>query len=158
MCHNADVYIKDLAALVFPPAAPIVRLTLRTFGTASNICAKVSQVLGYWRPRTTGLAEERNDKRNCNESSNDRAKDSDASGPGLAEERNDKTKCNESSNDRAKDSDASGPGLESTRAQAKKKGGVKKSKGHESKASATSSDNVHNSSNQSGGAESISQP
>src|SRR6266576_3475685 len=120
MCHNADVYIKDLAALVFPPAAPIVRLTLRTFGTAANICAKVSQVLGYWRPRTTGLAEERNEK----------------------------TKCNESSNDRAKDSDASGPGLESTRAQAKKKGGVKKSKGHESKASATSSDNVHNSSNQ----------
>ncbi|KAF8346446.1 hypothetical protein F5887DRAFT_1182952 [Amanita rubescens] len=119
----------DLAALVFPPAAPIVRLTLRTFGTASNICAKVSQVLGFWRPRTTGIADERNDKRKCNESSNGRAKNSDA--PRL--------------------------GHESTRVQAKKKGGVKKSKGHEIK-SATSSDNVNSSSNQGGGDESISQP
>jgi hypothetical protein len=61
MCHNANVYIKELAALVFPPAASIVRLTLRAFGTASNICAKASQVMGYRRPRTTGLADGRND-------------------------------------------------------------------------------------------------
>ena len=69
MRRNADVCMKELAALVFPPAASIVRLTLRAFGTASNICAKVSQVLGYWGPRTTGIGDERNE--------------SDTSGPGL---------------------------------------------------------------------------
>jgi hypothetical protein len=61
MCGNANVYIKELAALVFPPAVFIVRLTLRAFGTASNICAKASQVMGYRRPTTTGLADDRND-------------------------------------------------------------------------------------------------
>ena len=63
--------------LVLPPAASIVRLTLRVFGTASNICAKVSQVLGYWRPSKTGLADEQNDKRKF---SNGQVK---TSGPGL---------------------------------------------------------------------------
>ena len=125
-----------MAGLVFPPAAPVVRLALRVFGTASNICAKASQVLGYWRPQTTGLAGDTYDENR------------------------------ESSNGRATGSNSPGHESDGTRPQSKKKGNGKKSKAQvnkvqeskvqeskaqESKTPATLSDNVDDSSNQGGG-------
>ncbi|KAF8639317.1 hypothetical protein AX17_001597 [Amanita inopinata Kibby_2008] len=49
---------EDIAALVLPPMIPLVRFTLQAAGVASNILAKTSQVLGYWRPSTTGISRE----------------------------------------------------------------------------------------------------
>ena len=125
MCHDADLRIKDVAGLVFPPAAPVVRFALRAFGTVSDICAKASQVLGYWRPGTTGLAGDTYEK------------------------------YKESSNGQAKSSNASGHESDGTRAQPRKKGHGKKSKlqenrAQESKGPAVSSDSVDDSSNQGG--------
>lgn len=117
------------------PAAPVLRLALRAFGTAFNICAKVSQVLGYWRPQTTGLA-------------------------GDAYE-----KYKEPLNGQAKGSNALSNESDGTRPQSRKRGNGKKtkvqeSKVQESKGPATSSDNVqvNNSSNQGGGEKPTSQP
>jgi hypothetical protein len=129
--------------MVFPPAAPVVRLALRAFGTAFNICAKASQVLGCWRPQTTGLA-------------------------GDAYEKYKEHK--EPSNGQAKGSNAPGNESDGTRPQSRKRGNGKKtkvqeskaqeSKAQESKGPATSSDNVqvNDSSNQGGGAKPKSQP
>ncbi|KDQ57980.1 hypothetical protein JAAARDRAFT_78444 [Jaapia argillacea MUCL 33604] len=41
---------EDLANLVVPPLAPIVRLILSFAGLASNVNAAVFQILGFWRP------------------------------------------------------------------------------------------------------------
>jgi hypothetical protein len=52
-------------SLLIPPLAPIIRAGLSVTGTASDIYAKVGQLLGFWSigsiPETGGLYDKRND-------------------------------------------------------------------------------------------------
>ncbi|KAL1698318.1 hypothetical protein EV121DRAFT_284786 [Schizophyllum commune] len=51
IAQQEDFYHPDdLIALLVPPLAPFIRFALDAAGVVSNICAKVGQVVGYWRP------------------------------------------------------------------------------------------------------------
>uniref|UniRef100_D8Q780 SigF-like NTF2-like domain-containing protein n=2 Tax=Schizophyllum commune (strain H4-8 / FGSC 9210) TaxID=578458 RepID=D8Q780_SCHCM len=51
IAQQEDFYHPDdFINLLVPPLAPFIRLALDGAGVVSNICAKVGQVVGYWRP------------------------------------------------------------------------------------------------------------